>query len=94
MPAEVVALAQRQPRRAPHLLSLLLFHRYVRRWAIHEMVTPTLPADRAAAVTQWTRVLQLCADVRNYECAIAVLEALRCGRLCTRVFCASHTDRG
>jgi len=61
--------------------------RHVRRWALNEIVTPKQPAERAVALGQLIRIAQLACEARNFEVAIAILEALAydpCRTLWTR----------
>ena len=62
---------------APNVLSLALFMRYIRRWAISEVVTPKQPAERALVINHLVKILNFSVDVRNFEVAMAILEALK-----------------
>jgi len=64
---------------ATNLIALASFMRHVRRWALNEIVTPKQPAERAVALGQVIRIAQLACEARNFEVAIAILEALAYG---------------
>ena len=62
---------------APAALTLALFMRYIRRWAVAEVVSPKHPGERAVAINQLIQVAHLSVESRSFEVAVAVLEALR-----------------
>ena len=75
--AELSSLAKAETAKAANALSLLMFMRYVRRWVISEVVTPKQPAERALVINQFIKILNLCFEIRNFEVAMAILEALK-----------------